>query len=243
MVVKLNVADKFPEMFQKEAAGLKLLKNSGSFRIPEVFGFGEISNHAYLLLEYLPNGKKGHGFWLDFAEKLVELHKNTSETFGLDHDNYIGSLPQYNKTKIQNSTEFYYEKRLKPQLDLAAKNGYNFKDLDKFYGNLRNNIPDENPSLVHGDLWNGNYMVTDNSEAVLIDPAVAFAPREMDIAMMQLFGGFPSEVFSHYHAIFPMENGWEERIEIWQLYYLLIHLNLFGRGYFSSIERIIKRYK
>lgn len=243
MVAKVNAADRFPGMFQKEAAGLDLLRSSNSFKIPEVLGFGEEESQTYLLLEYLPSGKGNKGFWADFAEKLATLHRNSRETFGLDHDNYIGSLPQYNKTDSKNAAEFYVEKRLRPQIELAAQNGYRFKNIDRFYANLKSVVPDEKSALIHGDLWGGNYMVAAGGKPALFDPAVAFAPREMDIGMMHLFGGFPSEVFKQYHKLFPMEKGWESRVELWQLYYLLVHLNLFGQGYLSSVEGIISSYR
>ena len=103
-------------------------------------------------------------------------------------------------------------------------------------------IPDEKPALIHGDLWGGNYLVNGNGDPCLIDPATAFAPREMDLSMMQLFGGFDKELFNSYKKEFPLESGFEERIPLWQLYYLLVHLNLFGAGYKSQVTSIIKQF-
>ena len=110
------------------------------------------------------------------------------------------------------------------------------------YSQISEEIPDEAPSLIHGDLWNGNYMVSNKGEPTLIDPAVAYAPREMDIAMMHLFGGFPQDVYSIYNEQFPLVENWKDRISLWQLYYLLVHLNLFGSSYLSQVKGIIKRY-
>ena len=104
-------------------------------------------------------------------------------------------------------------------------------------------IPNEPPSLIHGDLWNGNYLVSEAGKPVLIDPAAAFAPREMDIAMMHLFGGFSTTLFQAYQEIHPMEKNWEDRISLWQLYYMLVHLNLFGSGYLKQVEAILAKYR
>lgn len=243
MIIKSNDIDRFSGMFKKEAAGLKLLKSADAFTIPEVISTGEIGDQAYLLLEYLPPHTNKEDTWQDFAESLAKLHRTSADTFGLDHDNYIGSLPQYNKTDITDAKEFYIEKRLKPQFEMAnKKGGFSFGRLDRMYDHIKYFIPDEPPALIHGDLWGENYMLTEKGPA-LIDPAVAYAPREMDIGMMHLFGGFPKEAFSHYQEIFPLEDGWEERIDIWQLYYLLVHLNLFGQNYFHPITRIMRRFQ
>ncbi len=240
-VVKLNDALKFPRIFEVEAKGLQLLKQSESFKIPNVIAEGLFQNTSYLLLEYVSLGNKSNIFWESFAEKLAKLHKTSSEQFGLDHTNYIGSLPQKNEY-LSTATEFYISQRLEPQFKMASDNGFHFKNLEEFYKNISGEIPSEPPSLIHGDLWNGNYMVSENGKPVLIDPAVAFAPREMDLAMMKLFGGFSEEVFSNYNAIFPLTNGWKDRVPLWQLYYLLVHLNLFGSGYLQQVKGIIKRF-
>ena len=129
-----------------------------------------------------------------------------------------------------------------PQLRMAVDSGYSFSGLEKALRHIAESIPKESPSLIHGDLWGGNYLVSKHGNPVLIDPAVAYAPREMDLGMMKLFGGFSSEVFTLYNEIFPLTKGWEERIPLWQLYYLLVHLNLFGSGYLSRVRDILGRY-
>lgn len=241
LVIKLNHADKFPGMFEAEAEGLSILKASESFRIPEIINCGIESEQAYLLLENIEQGAISNRFWTDFAEQLAKLHRSSNSKFGLDHSNYIGSLTQRN-SHHDVASEFYIDERLEPQFSSVRKQGYPFSNLDSFYKNISEIIPKENPSLIHGDLWSGNYLVSSKGEPVLIDPAVAFAPREMDLAMMQLFGGFPAKVFSIYNEIFPLTENWESRIPLWQLYYLLVHLNLFGSGYLSRVEQIVKSY-
>lgn len=240
-VIKVNDALKFPGMFAAEAKGLKLLKKTKSFKIPEVFKHGKVEHISFLILEYISTGNQNPNFWGSFAINLAKLHKTTQNQFGLDHNNYIGSLIQQNSLHTSPS-EFYITQRLLPQFKMAIYNGFNFKDLEKFFKNISEEIPKQPPSLIHGDLWNGNFMTSENDQSVLIDPAVAFAPREMDIAMMKLFGGFPENVFSNYNQIFPLKDNWEKRLPLWQLYYLLVHLNLFGAGYLGQIKAIITKY-
>lgn len=241
-VVKYNDVQKFPGMFEAERKGLELLRQTNSFTIPKVTTHNRIENTAYLLMEYLPSGKKTDSFWQSFAKKLVKLHKTTSSSYGLEHDNYIGSLPQYNETHTY-AAEFYILQRLEPQFRMAVENGFRFSNLESFYTVVSNEIPEEPSSLVHGDLWNGNYMVSINGKPVLIDPAVSFASREMDLAMMQLFGGFPAEVFEVYDENFPLEYDWQHRTSLWQLYYLVVHLNLFGAGYLHQVEAVLRKYR
>ncbi len=240
-VIKLNDASRYPKMFETEAKGLDLLRSSNSFKIPKVIFIGSVDNTSYLTLQYFFEGEKTPKSWNLFSINLAKLHKTKSDYFGLDYNNYIGSLPQYNSTE-KTASDFYINQRLIPQIKLASKNGFHFKKLDAFYKNISEEIPNEHPSLIHGDLWNGNYMVSDKQEPILIDPAVSFGPREMDLAMMKLFGGFTKDIFAEYDEIFPLENKWEDRIQLWQLYYLLVHLNLFGSDYLSQVKQIITKY-
>jgi fructosamine-3-kinase len=240
-VAKINDADRFPKMFSVEAKGLQMLGETKSFKIPKVIAEGKVLNQAYLLLEFIAPGNKTTDFWNIFAQQLASLHRTSQNQFGLDHDNYIGSLPQYNGF-CESAVEFYISQRLEPQLKLAFEGGFKFGNLKGFFKNISEEIPEESPSLIHGDLWSGNFLVAHNGDPALIDPAVAFAPREMDLAMMKLFGGFSEEVFMTYNSIFPLCEGWKERTAIWQLYYLLVHLNLFGSGYWSQVKFILKRY-
>jgi fructosamine-3-kinase len=229
-------------MFEAESQGLRLLKTSNAFRIPGVIAFGETEEQSYLLLEYISPGNKNTNFNNTFGHQLAQLHQNTATSFGLDHDNYIGSLPQYNVCEIQNASQFYLEKRLEPQFELATKKGFSFKNLSSFYKNCTAEIPEEKPALIHGDLWNGNYLVDTNGKPCLIDPAVGYSSREMDLAIMHLFGGFPNQIFETYHETFPLSPGWKNRLDLWQLYYLLVHLNLFGGGYYNQVNTILKKY-
>lgn len=240
-VLKLNDALEFPGMFPSEMEGLETLANAGCIKIPKPINFGQFEDKAYLLLEYIPRGKQGNDFWENFGGQMACLHQHTAKDFGFKNDNFVGSLPQKN-TWSENAIEFYITRRLAPQLKLAEENKYDLGISKYFIRNISENIPDEPPSLIHGDLWNGNLIITSKGEPCLIDPAVAYAPREMDLAMMKLFGGFDHRLFSAYNEAFPLERGFEERLPLWQLYYLLVHLNIFGKGYLNQVKNIIRRY-
>ncbi len=239
VIVKINSASRFPGMFEAEAKGLQYLLHSNTFVIPKVIGFGELEDIAFLILEYIDSKRQVNNFWEIFGRKLAILHQKNQPYFGFEQDNYIGSLPQYN-TMCDSVSEFYIAYRLEPQFRLAKQNGFSFPNLDTFYETIEAKIPNEKPSLVHGDLWSGNFMIDKNGMPCLIDPAVAYAPREMDIAMMHLFGGFDSLLFDSYNEIFPLTANWKNRLPIWQLYYLLVHLNLFGSSYYQRVKNTIK---
>jgi len=240
-VLKYNQTSKFSDLFEKEALGLKLLHSSQSFHIPKVIARGQKGNISFLFLEYIPSGDKSVNFWNIFASRLAKLHQTTQTYFGYETYNYIGTLKQYNGLRTS-ASDFYIEQRLQPQFELAQRNGYNFTGVSQLYQHCRQCIPHEAPSLIHGDLWSGNYLINVQGEPALIDPATVFAPREMDLAMMQLFGGFDPIVFKYYDTLFPLAPQWKSRIKLWQLYYILVHVNLFGKGYFAQAQSIINHY-
>ncbi len=241
LVVKINNAEKFPGMFEAEKAGLEALQKPNVIDVPSVLGLGKIQDTAYLLMEFRESAAKNKDFWETFGKQMAALHKTTSKEFGFHQDNYIGSLPQQNN-KTASAADFYISERLEPQLKLAKDKGYDLGVEKSFFRNISAIIPDEKPALIHGDLWGGNYLVNAEGNPCLIDPATAFAPREMDLAMMKLFGGFNKQLFEVYDQKFPLELGFEERIPLWQLYYLLVHLNLFGTGYKPQVTSILKQF-
>ncbi len=241
LVLKVNSTSSPSDILQTEKIGLETLRKSKTFKIPEVFVCGKLDETAYLLMEFIQQGKPAPDFWNIFAQKLASLHQNSDSCFGFFVQNYIGGLPQFNE-KENTTAEFYINQRLKPQFKLASEKGFSFKNLETVFKNISSEIPEEKPALIHGDLWNGNYLVTENGLPCLIDPAVCFGPREMDLAMMRLFGGFPEKVFSCYNEIFPLLPNFEKRIKLWQLYYLLVHLNLFGAGYWQSVEDVVEEF-
>lgn len=240
-VLKINEANRFPGMFQAEKEGLEELKKSQTVDIPEVLGIGKSGNSAYLLLEFKEKAPQKPDFWDRFAEDLAALHQTTSDQFGFQHSNYIGSLPQHNH-KHTSAADFYISERLEPQFKMALENGFSFEKLESAFRNIAEAIPRESPSLIHGDLWNGNYITNEKGLPCLIDPAVSYGPREMDLSMMKLFGGFPEEVFLKYDALFPLQSGFADRIPVWQLYYLLVHLNIFGSSYLPQVRNILNSF-
>lgn len=243
--LKWNDASKFPDMFRTEAKGLRLLAESKSMYIPEVIGTGEAGAFQFLILEFIAASYRTQHYWRDFGAQLAALHRNTSTSFGLDHNNYIGSLPQLN-TLHTSWIDFFIYNRLDAQLRLAEQSALVDNLLRRNFETLYIKLPDlltiEKPALLHGDLWSGNVMVNQHGAPGLIDPAVYFGHREMDIAMTQLFGGFNPEFLQVYHEAFPLMPGVEDRILLYKLYPLLVHVNLFGADYLAQVNSIVRRF-
>jgi fructosamine-3-kinase len=235
------------DMFVKEANGLKELSKANAIRIPDVLSFDE----DYILLEYISSSNKGKNFFEEFGRSFAKMHKLTSDSFGFYENNYIGSNLQVNIPDEKEKTDwtaFYLHKRILFQLKLAEKLGNSTDTLIKGISRLEDKMEDiiggskEKPSLLHGDLWSGNYMIDENGSAVLIDPAVYYGHREADLGMTKLFGGFSTEFYRSYAESFPLEDDYEYRENIYKLYHVLNHLNLFGGGYYSQAISLIKFY-
>lgn len=243
-VVKYNSRLRFPTMFYKEANGLEILRKGG-LRTPNVIDHFEHMDDQFLILEYVAQEKIENKFWIHFAISLSELHQKSNTSFGLDQDNYIGSLGQYNG-QMPTWEEFFISKRLKPLIKMAFDKGLltrkHLTDFDHFFTVFSELLPVEIPSLLHGDLWSGNLLCGSGQQAVFIDPAVYYGHREVDIAMTKMFGGFDPVYLDYYQDCFPLEKGWEERVPIHNLYPRLVHLVLFGHSYLSGIENVIQRY-
>ena len=243
--MKYNRASAYPGMFEQEARGLELLRGADEIRVPEVILPGDEGTYSFIILEHLDSSTKTDNFWEDFGRRLAALHRHAGDKFGLDHDNYIGSLKQYND-RHERWTDFFREQRLMVQMEMAARSGMLptqvRKAFESLFTRLDDIFPEEAPSLIHGDLWSGNYMVDELGEAAIIDPAVYYGSREMDIGMSRLFGVFGPGFYEAYNEAWPMEAGWRERIEICNLYPLMVHVNLFGSGYLGSVGSILQRF-
>lgn len=244
--LKLNNANRYPGLFEKEKNGLKFLSEQNCINIPSVILCNIYSDNQILLLEWMSSGPRSENFWKQFGEKLARLHQCSNEQFGFIEDNYMGALPQKNSF-MNKWTDFFMENRLIPQMELAIQknllpNKYS-DSFQKLFKKLDSVFNEEKPSLVHGDLWSGNFMCNERSEPVLIDPAIYFGHRSMDLAMTTLFGGFDRTFYDSYHYHFPFPPNYDEQREICNLYPLLIHLNLFGQSYLHDITSTLKKFK
>src|SRR5258706_8890170 len=243
--LKWNDAKRYPKMFEAEAKGLTLLKKINAIGIPEVLGAEKAGNYSFIVLEFIEAAPRVRNFWQNFGSSLAGLHSNSSELFGLPYDNDIGSLQQSNfQKKIW--MEFFIEGRLEKQIALAKNSGAidsaTVQQFNRLYNKLPEIIPEEKPSLIHGDLWNGNFMTGADGKAWLIDPAVYYGHREMDLAMTKLFGGFSTDFYESYNETFPLQKGFNNRVDIHNLYPLLVHVNLFGGGYLHEVKNILSRF-
>jgi protein-ribulosamine 3-kinase len=242
--LKINSAKKISGMFEAEAKGLQLLLKANEIKIPSLILFGEHNHASLLILEWIEEGKRRTDFFEDFGRKLARLHKHTDKYFGLNHNNYIGSLAQSNQ-QYENGIDFFIEQRLMKQIELATRNNRISKStIEQFYDlfkKLSEIIPNEPPTILHGDLWSGNYMTDETGSAAIFDPAVYFGFREADIAMTKLFGGFDSEFYDAYNEYFVLEKRWNERMDIFNLYPLMAHVNLFGGGYIEQVKQILRK--
>ena len=243
--IKMNSASRFPKMFEKEALGLEVLFDAGEIPVPEVIAVGENKKDAFLILKFIHSGSRRTSFWDDFGIGLARLHKHSQPVFGFSHDNYIGSLSQINK-EHESWDKFFTEERLKPLIRLAFNNGKMEKEDLKAFEIFEKKIPEifpvEPPALLHGDLWSGNFMADENGNAVIIDPAVYYGHREMDLGMSQLFGGFHARFYEAYNEAYPLQPGWEKRLDFCNLYPLLVHLNLFGMSYLIEIRSVLNKF-
>ncbi len=231
-------------ILQCEVNSLKELEKSKAIRIPKVIAVTD----QFLLLEFIPTGKRENNFSKIFGKQFAKMHKTTSNKFGFYENNFIGSNPQININQCDNWIDLFWEHRLLFQFKLAEQNGYSNSEFRSLFNKLEKALPsiingtEESPTLLHGDLWSGNFLVDGNNNPVLIDPAVYYGHREADLAMTKLFGGFDSDFYSSYNKEYPLIEGWEYRLNIYMLYHVLNHLNLFGQEYYSQTISIIRAY-
>jgi fructosamine-3-kinase len=231
-------------MFQAEARGLQWLAEARAIPVPRVLAVSEDDAEPFLVLELLEPGQPPRDFDERLGRGLAALHQFGAPSFGLDHDNFIGNLPQANDVH-SDWASFYGEQRLAPQVRRAARQlgGELQREFARLYARLPQLVAGaEPPARLHGDLWSGNLHSNDAGSPCLIDPAVYGGHREIDLAMMQLFGGFSPRVFEAYDEAFPLQPEWRERTALYQLYPLLVHVNLFGGGYVGSVQRALRRY-
>lgn len=243
--LKLNDAGRYPHMFAREAEGLSAIAATDTVTVPEVIATGSCGTQSFLLMEWIEQGRATSASQILLGRRLAEMHRHGEKYVGFGSDNYIGSLKQVNGW-LESWGEFFIFNRINVQLKLAHINNLINKSLlnkfDTICTRISTLFPGEEPSLLHGDLWAGNYLVGPDGTSVLIDPAVYYGHREMDIAMTRLFGGFNERFYDSYNEAFPLQADWQERIDLWNLYPLLVHVNLFGAGYLPEVERCVNNY-
>lgn len=238
-----------PGAFLREAEGLAWLAAAGALRVPLVVAASDadVDGPACLVLEQIVLAPRhGPAFDEQLGRGLAALHGHTAPCFGLDRQNYLASLPQDN-TPTESWPELYARQRLAPLAERAARLGLLPRTLGLQLEQLYRELPNltgepEPPARLHGDLWSGNVLAAHSGEPVLIDPAVYGGHREVDLAMMRLFGGFGPRVFAAYEEAYPLSAGHAERVALYQLYPLLAHVNLFGSSYLAQLQRALTRY-
>jgi fructosamine-3-kinase len=241
------------DFFRAEAAGLAAIQGTGCIRTPMVLGYGADTseNVSFLLLEYIGgHGRAVAGSWECFGKELAAMHRaetvhyTGSGCYGFSEDNYIGISPQIN-SPCESWIEFFRSRRLEVQIR-KAETFFDRMQLRKFQF-LLEHLDDylyepDSPSLLHGDLWAGNVMAGDDGHLWMIDPAVYVGCREADLAMTELFGGYPEQFYRSYEEELPLVPGYRDRRDLYNLYHMLNHLNLFGGGYLSEVLWIVNRY-
>ncbi len=240
--VKLNQAS-LVAMFEAEALGLKQMLETATIRVPKPICWGTAAGSAYLVLEWLELGRGDTNSWEEMGRQLAAMHSNSrSKGFGWEQNNNIGSTPQIN-SPTADWAEFYAKHRLGEQFQRALRRGGHFPQQERLLAAIPQLLADHQPqpSLVHGDLWGGNAACTVLGEPVIFDPAVYFGDREVDIAMTELFGGFPAAFYRGYNEAFPLEPGYSRRKTLYNLYHILNHFNLFGGGYGAQANRMIEQ--
>ncbi len=238
--VKLNAASKL-KMFVAESAALQAIDATNSIRVPRPIAHGSAHGNAFLVLEALDFGPGNTAGWQRMGQQLATLHRHSHQQFGWHADNTIGSTPQHNGWTEQ-WAEFFREQRLRPQFQLAKRNGHAFDQAERLLQTipalLAGHTPE--PALLHGDLWSGNAGFTTDGTPVIYDPATYYGDRETDLAFSEYFGGFPPAFYQGYRSAWPLPADYERRKPLYNLYHVLNHANLFGGGYASEAARIIE---
>ncbi|MEM1367604.1 MAG: fructosamine kinase family protein [Cyanobacteria bacterium P01_H01_bin.15] len=239
--IKLNAPTQL-ENFAAEAQALKAIISTQAIKAPRPICWGATDQQSYLLLEWLEFGSGNRQTWAQMGRDLATMHRaGGAERFGWDRPNTIGATPQIN-TWGDNWADFFAEQRLGFQVRLGNRRGGGFPPVDQVIAATQNFLRDRRPqpSLLHGDLWSGNAAITTAGEPVILDPALYFGDREADLAMTELFGGFPAAFYQGYEEVWPLDSGYPQRKSIYNLYHVLNHFNLFGGGYRNQAQHLLR---
>ncbi len=233
-------ADTLPRLpvFQAEAHSLRVLNAAACIRVPRPLCHGQDEASAFLVMEYISMRSRGDD--RRRGEQLAALHRQSAPAFGWEADNFIGPTPQQNAW-TQNWVDFYRDNRLIPQTQLARKNGISIRKMDTLLESLPSFFSGYTPqsSLLHGDLWGGNAAFDEEGNPLLFDPASYYGDREADLALTELFGGFSRAFYEGYVETWPLDSGYRLRRDLYNLYHVLNHFNLFGGGYGSQAESMV----
>lgn len=244
--LKANSRKDNPNMLAKEARGLDALRGKSGFRIPECIGHLILDDRQYLLLEWMDMKPLGIASAAEAGRALASLHEHRSQKYGWEEDNYIGKVKQRN-TWRESAVDFFIQERLRPMLELrdgmVSWTSKDRKDFEALFGKLPDLLPDEPASLIHGDLWSGNIAELSQGGVCVFDPALCYGQAEQDLAMTRLFGGFPAEFYAAYNEARPaLSRDWRRRGELWNLYPLMAHAQLFGGNYINSVRSVLRAY-
>jgi fructosamine-3-kinase len=240
--VKLNDASKV-DMFAAEALGLQQMYATQTITVPQPICWGTSANSSYIVLKWLDLGGGSNQSWTAMGHQLAAMHRaGTNKNFGWSRNNTIGSTPQIN-TWMDNWADFFAEQRIGYQLKLAKRRGGSFPEVNRVVDAVRNKLADWQPqaSLVHGDLWSGNAAISSDGTPIILDPATYYGDRETDLAITELFGGFPPAFYNGYNEAWSLDSGYRQRKSIYNLYHILNHFNLFGGGYANQAKTIIQQ--
>lgn len=233
------------DMFEKEQEGLVALASHSNLLVPIPINSGIVESRSYLIMEFIESSSQSTYYWERLGEGLAGMHRQTKDQFGWETDNYIGRLPQSNCWH-QSWTKYFVQERLQPQIRLAKDSRILPPDvqidLEKLCGKMDQYIVQEPPAFLHGDLWSGNLMTGPLGEPCLMDPAVYYGHREIELAFTMLFGGFNEKFYQAYNQSYPLSTGYQQRFDIYNIYPLLVHLNLFGSSYLNDIKQILRTY-
>jgi fructosamine-3-kinase len=230
-------------MFESEVIALQQMAATQTIQVPKPICWGVNERHSYLVLSWLNLGKGNATSWRSLGRQLARMHsQGQNQRFGWERNNTIGSTPQIN-TWSEHWADFFAEHRIGYQLKLAQRRGGHFPDTIKMVTKVRNLLAAHNPqpALVHGDLWSGNAAILESGEPVIFDPATYYGDREVDLAMTELFGGFPTAFYQGYTEVSPLAEGYQQRKILYNLYHILNHFNLFGGSYAAQANQMINQ--
>jgi fructosamine-3-kinase len=243
--VKVHNHLKYPKIFEKEMFSLNTIIKTQTIEVCNPIGICEVNDLDFFFLEFIDSGPISSTFWSDFGQNLANLHKNSSRYFGFQEDNYIGNVIQLN-SRISNWGQFYIKNRLLPNIRKAAENFY-FNDeilekFEKYFVIIEHAFPDEEPALMHGNLWKEHLQIGPNGNAILSNPSCYYGNREMEIAMTKMVGSFDPIFYEAYNATYPLQTDWEIRMDFCQMYHLLVNLNNYGLPYLPMIEEQLNKW-